>query len=245
MVGLGIWTGVQRWREPVVVTEVGGFRRYELPDGSVATLNTDSRIEVGYTESERRVALVRGEAHFEVMKDKVHPFIVSAGGVDVRAVGTAFNVRYRAEGVEVMVTEGKVAVAGPEAPKAVTQGDVTPVKGEAAEPLYLIAGERTVVSLAPDQPPAPVVTVAPSEIKQALAWQERRLEFEETPLALMVEEINRYNRTKLVIADPRLAGRTFGGSFPSGDYEAFVRLLEQNFGVVAERRSDEIRLRLP
>jgi ferric-dicitrate binding protein FerR (iron transport regulator) len=56
--------------------------------------------------------------------------------------------------------------------------------------------------------------------------------------------MNRYNRHKLVIADPRLNTQRFGGSFPAGDCEPIVRMLEANFGVVAERGTDETRLRL-
>ena len=60
----------------------------------------------------------------------------------------------------------------------------------------------------------------------------------------IVEEINRYTRRKLVIADPRLEQRRFGGSFPAGDHKTFVRQLEAHFNVIAERHGDEIRLRL-
>lgn len=86
--------------------------------------------------------------------------------------------------------------------------------------------------------------VPPAEIQQTLAWRARRLDFDAVPLADIVVEINRHNRHKLVIADPRLNGQRFGGSFPAGDYETFVRMLETSFGVVAERGSDETRLRL-
>ena len=65
-----------------------------LEDGSVVeSLNRGAEIAVNFTPGERRVALLKGEANFEVAKNKERPFIVSAGGVDVRAVGTAFNVR--------------------------------------------------------------------------------------------------------------------------------------------------------
>jgi len=77
-----------------------------------------------------------------------------------------------------------------------------------------------------------------------LAWQEHRLDFDATPLVEIVAEINRYNRHKLAIADARLNDQRFGGSFPAGDYETFVRMLEANFGVVAERGSGVTRLRL-
>lgn len=211
-------------------TEVGALRKVELPDGSVIQLNTDSAVDVRFEATERRVRLTRGEAHFTVAKNRTRPFIVSAAGVDVRVVGTVFNVRLRTESVDVLVTEGQVRVGS----------DSAPVSDA------LTAGQKVSIALgAPVSAPvvAPVAVAAP-EIKQVLAWQEHRLDFDATPLVEIVAEINRYNRHKLAIADARLNDQRFGGSFPAGDYETFVRMLEENFGVVAERGSNVTRLRL-
>src|SRR3546814_13511842 len=60
----------------------------------------------------RRVILRRGEASFEVAHNVQRPFVVSAEGLDVRAVGTAFVVGIEDGGVEVTVEEGVVAVGG-------------------------------------------------------------------------------------------------------------------------------------
>src|SRR5205814_7462486 len=80
-----------------------------LPDGSVVHLNTGAAISVAYTHSSRRVVLDRGEAHFQVEKS-VTPFVVAAHGIEVRAVGTVFSVQLMPQAVEVLVTEGRVAV---------------------------------------------------------------------------------------------------------------------------------------
>ena len=82
-----------------------------LDDGSVAELNRGAEIEVNYTVAERRVVLRRGEALFTVAKNPARPFVVRAGGVDVRAVGTAFNVKLAGPNLEVLVTEGTVHVS--------------------------------------------------------------------------------------------------------------------------------------
>lgn len=85
-----------------------------LPDGSWVDLNVGADIAVEFTAGgagARRVVLRRGEAHFTVAKDAARPFVVEAGGVAVRAVGTAFSVQRGGAGVEVLVTEGRVAVA--------------------------------------------------------------------------------------------------------------------------------------
>lgn len=95
-------------------TTVDGYERVALADGSMVELNSASEIQVTFGATERRVRLVRGEAHFTVAKNPARPFWVEAGGMAVRAVGTAFNVKLGGENVEVLVTEGRVAVATPE-----------------------------------------------------------------------------------------------------------------------------------
>ena len=236
------------WRQPAhagmilaqsAATEVGIQKKMSLPDGSIMQLNTDSAVEVNYTPVERRVRLVRGEVLFTVAKNPARPFIVNAGGVDVRAVGTAFNVRLRADRVEVLVTEGKVRVDD-----AVKGESLLQPRADAARQL-LVAGERASIPVsAAAVAPAVVATVAPQDIERALAWQDRRLEFVSVPLAEVVAEFNRYNQHKLVIADPRIESQRFGGTFRADGYDAFVRLLESNFGIAATRAEHETVLRL-
>ncbi len=243
-------------------TAVGGFEKLDLPDGTVVHLNTASAIEVTYSATERRVKLTRGEANFVVAKDHSRPFIVHVGKVDVRAVGTIFNVRCHSEAVEVLVTEGRVRVndaisgrsllaSGPApsskdgSPGSSTSAGTTSGDPSSTEPI-LAAGQRLtiVTTRRAASAIASVVPVAPDEAARALAWQSRRVEFSLEPLENVVAEFNRYNRHQLVIGDARLSGQRFGGKFPAGDFESFVHSLETNFGVVAERRKNETILRL-
>jgi len=244
LVGLALWQPAADPAEPFSLTastEIGELRKLTLPDGSVVQLNTDSTLTVQFTAAERRVGLTRGEAHFQVMKNPARPFIVSAGAVAVRAVGTAFDVRLRPQAIEVLVTEGKVRVDDTVGGKSLLAATST----EQSEPL-LLAGQRVLIPIggAVAAATAGVVAVPSAEMGQALAWQERRLEFVAAPLEEIVAEFNRYNRHKLVIGDPRLAPRRFGGTFPAGDGEELVKLLVSDFGVIAERGENETTLRL-
>ncbi len=90
-------------------------KRLDLPDGSVIRMNSATEVTVNYTAASRTVQLLRGEAHFDVAKNKDRPFIVEAAGAAVRAVGTAFNVALKPDNLEVIVTEGRVAVGQPTA----------------------------------------------------------------------------------------------------------------------------------
>jgi transmembrane sensor len=197
-----------------------------LTDGSVVELNHGAEIDVDFSTNERRIRLLRGEAHFTVAKlGPDRPFIVTAGDVRVRAVGTVFNVRVAGDDVEVLVTEGKVRV--------------DPPKPEEVElvlnAVMLEAGDRTSVSLAGAAPaPPPVTSASEAEIERTLAWQGLRVEFDEMPLGQAIAEFNRHGATPLVIADRDLAALRIGGSFRADNAAAFVRLLESDWGVAAE-----------
>ncbi len=236
------WAGFNAAR-PTAETAVGAFQKLDLPDGSVVQLNTDSAIKVRYSDHERRVELLRGEAHFDVAKNPARPFIVAAHHVAVSAVGTAFNVRLREGAIDVLVTEGKVQVRD-----TVKGASLLPAAADQSGPPLLVQGESVRVTLAAESGKAAPSVVAISEVgaiemQRVLAWQERRLEFEDWPLAEVVAEFNRYNRTKLVIADPALNTKRFSGTFRADAYEPFVRLLEENFGVASEHTAQGIELR--
>lgn len=224
-----------------IATAAGeGSHLATLPDGSIVQLNAGSIIETRFTSAARTVTLVQGEAHFAVAKNPARPFIVHAGEASVRAVGTAFNVHLKPAAVEVFVTEGRVRVVSP--PVLVAAAARPP-----ADSSELGAGQKAVVLLAPSTPAAStiqVISVPPAEVDQTLAWQKRRLEYADAPLAEIVADFNRYNPHQLRIADPALATRRFGATFPVDDYEALLRLLESTFGVRVERGENLTVLRL-
>ena len=107
-----------------------------LGDGSVVEIKQGAVIDVRYDADARRVVLVKGEAHFQVRKGLSRPFVVVAGGIEVRAVGTAFAVGLGEKRMEVWVTEGQVAV---EKPAETETGEQKPEAG-GREPE---AGERS------------------------------------------------------------------------------------------------------
>jgi len=225
-----------------------------LADGTVVELNGAAVIVADFTASERRVRLERGEAHFTVTKDPARPFTVTAAGVAVRAVGTAFNVRLADTAVEVLVTEGQVRLQPPPpaqtAPVATgNSGTTSPATPSASPPpeRMLAARQRAVVATSPSATTAPeIATLTPGEIARVLAWQHRLLDFTATPLGDIVAAFNRRNATQLVLADPGLAALRVNASLRSDNVIGFVKLLETGFGVRAEHRGEnEILLSRP
>jgi len=211
-----------------------------LVDGSVIQMNGEASVAVSYSATERRVRLDRGEAHFSVAREVQRPFIVTARGVDVVAVGTAFNVRVAAEAVEVLVTEGKVRVDA-----AAGSGKVLP--GRVAAPVLvplLEARQRVVLPVETSPKPVLVTTLTSGEVQHALSWQHRLLEFEDASLSEIVAAFNRRNRVQMVVDDPELARLRISVSFRSDNIDGFLRLLEAGFGAEIDWITDqEIQLR--
>lgn len=203
-------------------------RLIRLQDGTVAELRADGALIEEYDATQRRVRLLRGEAFFTVRRDPARPFIVDTGGVTVRAVGTAFNVRVGSDSVVVLVTEGVVRL-NPLAELGAGQRTVVPVAGPDGLP--------------PATPTAPVVeSVSQREIEAALAWKGGPLVFNGTPLAQAVAEFNRRNVRQLVIASPGISAMRIGGRFRAENIDGFVELLESSFGLRVSRRGDEVLL---
>ena len=218
-----------------------GPERLTLDDGSVVELNKGARVHMQFTAAERRVLLLCGEALFNVAKNPDRPFIVGAGDVAVRALGTAFSVALGQSNVAVLVTEGRVRLH--QIPAKEGAAGVSP-----PEMPELVAGQRAVITTAvvADGRQAGTVEVSeisPAEVDKALAWQGLRLEFVELPLGEVVAELNRYNRQKLAVGDGETAALLVGGNFRADNVEAFVRLIESGFGVTSSRRGDTIVLR--
>lgn len=251
LAALGWW----QWGRPqpsaqIYATSAGGYERVVLADGSVVELNANSEVRVDLLPNERRVALVQGEAHFTVAHDTARPFIVSAHGVAVRAVGTAFNVRLAATSVEVLVTEGKVSVfdvgSALAAAPSRSERDAQTGLPTSGSPTLLAANERTLIVFAPPtsavpapKAPVPVVEKITSEaLREALSWQERKLVFSETPLREVVAQFNRRNRLQLILGDAAVAERPVGGTFAADNVEGFVRLLKGSGTIAVERRDE-------
>ncbi len=240
---LGIWSNRSALRY-TAETSVGVLQKLDLPDGSIALLNTDSAIDAVFTPEERRVRIVRGEVFFTVSPDASRPFLVTAGPVVVRALGTAFNVYRQGGAVEVLVTEGRVRVMDAGSGRSLLSAGGAPEGGSGS----LGAGQRAVVTTeghgtAASSPPVNVVALDQASLRRQLAWQERRLEFEEVTLAEIVGQFNRHNRMRLVVADPDLARQRFSGVFRADGQESLLRLLQNDFGVQVIRGSEEVLLR--
>jgi transmembrane sensor len=233
---------IRRMETPPAVDAMVSFpTRQTLPDGSVVELQSGAAIATTFTDSVRRVVMRKGVAHFQVTTNLDRPFVVVAGTIEVRALGTGFAVDLTRETVEVLVTEGRVAVneARGELGGA-GQADATPVPVPLA---VLNGGNRVVLQFAAQAAAPQVEVVTELELQERLSWRVPRLDFSGTPLAEAIPVINRHSGVRIVLADAELGKVELSGVLRADNIEPLLRMLQSNYGIEAERSGTTIVLR--
>ena len=229
-----LWVGISLYfRDSGLATRVGEQRNLSLEDGTRISLNTASRIHVRYDHAARRVVLDEGEAYFEVVKHPDWPFIVIAGGKQVVALGTAFQVRWNQDTLAVTLVEGKVTVA-PAGESVISQSSIPPSgTGGSSSPVQPGRGSGTDITLSPGQR----LTVSDHgqprvdrpALEQVTAWQRGKVVLDHTPLAYAAAEMNRYSNVELRIEEPGTGRAEVTGIFRSGDSESFARAVAETY----------------
>jgi transmembrane sensor len=229
---------------------IGKHTSIPLQDGSVVVLNTNSRIKVEYTESNRNIHLIQGEAHFEVAKNKDRPFRVYAGKGRVEAIGTAFTVYLRKQDVEVLVTEGKVELAelnvSPQIQPTLSNVDAE-INGSKIPAFYvaipveelgrLEAGEGATIYVSQsneaksESPNVKMTVMDDKQRKRRETWRQGFVLFTGDTLEDVITEISRYSPLDIEIVDPALKKIRIGGQFKIGDLEGLFDTLEFSFGL--------------
>lgn len=211
-------------------TGIGEHASVVLSDGSRMELNSNSAVVVDYRRNARLINLERGEAYFTVAHDRARPFWVSAGQTWVRAVGTAFNVYRREDGVRVTVDEGVVKVTAAPAGRAQPSDEAL-----AKLPVSVLGiGQQADLRSGSTQ----LRRLPPPEVERETAWRSGTIHFENRPLYEVVEEMSRYTPLQIELG----AGARdlpIGGAFqtnPQGA-EALLGMLHDGLGLTVRRES--------
>lgn len=217
-------------------TKVGSQTVEVLSDGSVAHLNTDSLIEVEFSDAERRIILLRGEAMFDVAHNPNRPFIVYADGRTVKAIGTRFIVRLTSEKILVVVAEGQVQLNSQ--PKPPGEAPIDQAVSNVQEVILLSQGQTAEMPV--DRFEKPVLNeVNDKEFQQKFSWINGKLIFVNETLATIIDEISRYTGVRVVIVDPELESLRLSGRFQIGDTEALLEAIEiSKKNIQVSRNSD-------
>ena len=224
-------------------TKIGQQTRFSLSDGSRIKLNTDSVVNVSFSKSNRLLTLIKGEANFNVAKDKSRPFTVTVGEKSFTALGTVFNVQKTSnKSMELVVTEGRVLITKSNkslnniakvlstSPKKelpgvlVKSGEISTIKNNIQTSNKKISFER---------------------IQRELAWQQGMLVFSGETLDDALAEVSRYTTTKFEIHDDELTKIKVAGYFKVNDIDGLLESLSTNFDIQFEKMdNNSIRLSL-
>jgi len=228
-------------RERIAAMANGGATRRTLSDGSVVDLHSGAAITVAFTAEARRIELRGGNAHFQVTPDAQRPFVVTAGSVVVRAVGTGFAIQFGRDELEVIVTEGRIAVGAADVRELDAGATASRVPSSA---ITVDAGQRVVIpTSAAHVPQAAPHSLSSADLNDRLQWRVPRLELSGTPLADTIAAFNLYSGKRLVIGDAQLASLELSGTLRADNVDSLLRLLHDEFGVVTEQRGKDVVLR--
>lgn len=239
-------------------TSIGEYEQHRLEDGSIVWLNSNTRVEVQYTEHHRRLNLLAGEAYFKVEKDVQRPFEVYSDDRLVRALGTEFSVYKLDDRIEVFVSEGRVelaivsealvlkpddyAVSSNTAPQKHARRrteDTTEISTYIGE---LEAGQSisipAVVDAAISTNEEHVTQLDAGQIVRKLSWLDGKLVFAGETLEEVVAEISRHTPMHIDVPDPVLRKMRIGGHFEAGDTNSLFYVLESGFGIHVNKISE-------
>lgn len=185
-------------------TSRGQRREVALDDGSLLSLNANTRLDVVLTEGTRKVSLHAGEALFDVARDAARPFVVTSGPARIAVLGTQFDVATRSGSTNVAVLSGVVKVVG-----------------AAAAQTTLIAGQRIVVD-----GKGMIGTVSGFDPATVTDWRDGKAQFFDTRLGDVLAELNDHFPKPVIPANDDIAAIPVTGTFDLDRPEATLAALE-------------------
>ncbi|GAK72070.1 hypothetical protein RRU01S_23_01460 [Agrobacterium rubi TR3 = NBRC 13261] len=197
-------------------TSVGETRVLMLEDGTQVSLNSDTAIETRYSDRERRIVLLRGEAFFDVAKNPQRPFIVDNNGLKAQALGTHYGVRAGNGSLpqEVQVEEGEVEVETTSGIERLGAGDVATLDSDGA------------------------IVRSRQDVANNTAWREGKLVFSGQSLRQVLQILAQYRHGRIVVLDDTAARLSVSGIFDLHDTDQALRILESNLPVTVTKLSD-------
>ncbi|WP_297085945.1 FecR domain-containing protein [uncultured Draconibacterium sp.] len=200
----------------VISAENQVLNEYVLPDGSLVTLNTNSKLlfPKKFTGNTREVTII-GEAFFDVQRNPDQPFVINAGNAQVKVLGTSFNVSAYpgAETVEVVVQTGKVQVVS-----KTTNAD------KPKEEVFLTPGEKGTLLISNND-----LTKTVNSNPNFLAWKTHDLIFNTVPLHEVVECLEKAYHIEINLMEPELNDLLYEGHFDQKPIDFVLNVIRLTF----------------
>ncbi|VEL96682.1 FecR family protein [Alteromonas sp. 76-1] len=206
-----------------------------LDDGSEITLGADSKITVTYTDKNRHILLNYGEAYFDVAKDPLRPFTVDSGNRSVTALGTEFNISQQSIRSVVSVTEGKVIVE-PESEKYIARMTTNLFYKKLETDTFLEAGQR----ISYDE--KTITTVDSVDVDAHSSWRNGTLKYINESLGFVIEDINRYSKTPIIVNDNRILNLRYSGTIFVNGINGWIDSLPHIYPIKVDKNNNEFNI---
>ncbi len=216
------YSGYERVRTAMETKEV------ELGDGSFVTLNANSLLKYPKKfDKESRELSLKGEAFFDVVPDKTRPFIVSAGDIEVKVLGTSFNVNAYEDNkaIEVLVSTGRVAMS------SVKHHEKKIVLDPGNMGAFLKSESSFIMEKEAD--------------KNYLSWKTLKMEFSNETLGEVIKILEKVYHISIIVKDPGLENCRITVSFDNQSLEAVLNVLEATLDLEFTRKDNTIEITGP
>ncbi|UZR97122.1 FecR family protein [Chondrinema litorale] len=193
-----------------------------LPDGSVATLNENTKLtypKYNFWLKDYREIKLEGEAYFEIQKDSLKPFIIQSPHLTTTVLGTSFNLFDSKSALtsSLVVVEGKVRLTSHENKKnQIVEG------GEEANYNKAHIVKKTSKNL------------------NALAWKTKKLVFSKDPMLSVINTLQKYYKIKFIIKDKSILESQFSGTFQQPTLQQFLEVFEYTMDIQSSLKDQEV-----
>lgn len=201
------------------------FDHIAFPDGTRVVLDADSVLSISYDNDHRRATLERGEAFFQVHHDPKHPFVVNAGSIQVRDLGTVFDVNKTPDDVTVSVARGLIEISH----MASSANSYPPSAGGTSEeqgPLKVSGGHRVIASYG-----SHTFHISKTGTTGIASWRHGKLYFRNAPLSRVIRRLNRYSNLSIRFANPGIGELRFTGTVFVGNIGGWLDAACQVFAL--------------
>lgn len=204
-------------------------KRFELEfsDGTTVYLNSGSSIRypIHFIKNEPRKVFLKGEAFFKVAKDEANPFIVSAGAVNVRVLGTEFNVSAYSEddGISTVLVSGSVQLYDSIQPN-IEKGEVV-----------LQPGKRGMWSKEHKD-----FQIDDVDTSIYTAWLKDRLVFRDAPFSEIRKKLERHYNVSIINSNEALDKNTFNAYFSDESIKEILEILDRTYGIEYKIKENQI-----
>jgi len=205
----------------IVVVKQGNRAQVTLPDQSRVWMNSNSKLVYAMGKNNTREVRLTGEAFFKVFKDKTRPFIVSVNNLQVKVLGTSFNVKARqgSDCIETSLVEGSVKLSGE----------------DLSQDYYLKPSEKAIYSNSTKS-----IQIVPTDNEVETAWKDNKLKFKSERFVDVIGRLEEWYGVKIKLQYPAIENDLMSGSFKDENLKTVLETFKIQYHIRYENKGDTI-----